>query len=187
VAGAMAPAIEAVTAPSPVRAGTGNASRFPRPRGTVPRRSAGPGEAEASARPGGGEAPAVGGAGAGRGLWVPGGCVISRALWQRRWPLPWHPGPAFRPFGREQEAHHFSPARARRCPGDRQVRAHRQASSGTGCSVAPRQVRWPLPGCSRRMQAHGFPALRSGSPCGWHVSTFPLRRARPKRRKSCQT
>ncbi len=51
----------------PFRTGSGNAPRFPCPRATVPRRPAGPGEAETSARPGGGEAPAGGGAGAGRG------------------------------------------------------------------------------------------------------------------------
>jgi hypothetical protein len=46
VAGAMAPAIEAVTVLSQLRAGPGNASRFPRPRGTVPCRPAGPGTTE---------------------------------------------------------------------------------------------------------------------------------------------
>ena len=69
----MAPAIEADSVPSPVRAGTGNAARFPRPRGTVPCRPVGPGDTEASARPGGCEAPAGGGSGAGRGLWPPAG------------------------------------------------------------------------------------------------------------------
>jgi len=39
----MAPAIPAMRVPSSVRAGTGNAARFPRPSGTVPRRPAGPG------------------------------------------------------------------------------------------------------------------------------------------------
>ncbi len=72
VAGAMASAIAAVKVPSPLRAGLGNASRFPRPRGTVPCRPGGPGDTEASARPGGCKAPATGGAGAGRGLWAPG-------------------------------------------------------------------------------------------------------------------
>ncbi len=67
------PCIEAVEVPSPLRAGTGNAARFPRPRGTLPHRPAGPGTPQASARPGGREAPAEGGAGAGRGLWPPAG------------------------------------------------------------------------------------------------------------------
>jgi hypothetical protein len=62
---------------------------FPRPCGTVPCRSAGPGIAEASARPGGREAPAGGGAGAGRGLWAPGWPGGDVPKWQGRWPLPW--------------------------------------------------------------------------------------------------
>jgi len=45
--------------------------RFPRPRGTVPRRPARPGTTQASARPGGREAPAMGGAGSGRGALGP--------------------------------------------------------------------------------------------------------------------
>jgi hypothetical protein len=64
VAGAIAPAIAAVTALLPVRAGSGNAARFPRPRGTLPQRSGATRATEASARPGGREAPAGGGAGA---------------------------------------------------------------------------------------------------------------------------
>jgi hypothetical protein len=68
--------------------GGGNALRFPRPRGTLPQRPVPPAPTEASARPGGREAPARGGAGAGRGLWAPGGPGISVALWQGRWPLP---------------------------------------------------------------------------------------------------
>ena len=75
--------------------------RFPRPRGTVPRRPERPGDTEASARPGGREAPAVGGAGAGRGaLAPPGGTRGNDALWQRRWPLPWQRRWRFHPRGR---------------------------------------------------------------------------------------
>ncbi len=88
LAGATAPAMEAVRVRSSVRAGNGNAARFPRPRGTVPRRPAGPGRTEASARLGGGEAPAGGGAGAGRGALAPGWARISVPLRQGRWPLP---------------------------------------------------------------------------------------------------
>ena len=109
MAGAMAPAMEAVTVLSPLRAGTGNAPRFPRPRGTVPCRPAGPGTTQASARPGGREAPAMGGSGAGRGLWPPAGPDANVALWQGRWPLPWHPGPAIRPSVRDQETQRVSP------------------------------------------------------------------------------
>jgi len=72
----------------PLLAAPGNAARFPRPRGKVPCRPAGPGETEASARPGGCKAPAGGGAGAGRWLWAPGGTSGSVAQWQGRWPLP---------------------------------------------------------------------------------------------------
>jgi len=88
VAGAMAPAIEALTVPSPFRAGSGNATRvsparaqrFPADRQVrAPRK--------ASARPGGRKAPAGGGAGAGRGLLAPGWSRISAALRQGRWPL----------------------------------------------------------------------------------------------------
>jgi hypothetical protein len=95
VAGAMAPAMAAalavriLTVP-PIRAGSGNALRFPRPRGTLPPGPVQPALTEASARPGGQEAPAGGGAGAGRGLWAPGGPGIGGTLWQGRWPLPWH-------------------------------------------------------------------------------------------------
>jgi hypothetical protein len=69
----MAPAIEAVRVLSSVPAGIGNASRFPRPRGTERFRPAGPGKTKASARPGGGEAPAGGGAGTGQGFGPPAG------------------------------------------------------------------------------------------------------------------
>jgi hypothetical protein len=83
--------------PAPLRAGPRNARRFPRPRGTVHRRPAGPGIAEASARPGGREAPAGDGAGAGRGLWAPGGPGIGGTRWQGRWPLPLKRGWCFGP------------------------------------------------------------------------------------------
>jgi len=43
VSEAMAPAIAAVEVPAPLRAGPGNAARFPRPRTTVPCRPVGPG------------------------------------------------------------------------------------------------------------------------------------------------
>jgi hypothetical protein len=64
-------------------------------RATLPPRPVPPAPTEASARPGGREAPAGpgralagGGAGAGRGLWAPGGREVSGARWQGRWPLP---------------------------------------------------------------------------------------------------
>ncbi len=156
----------------PLWAGSGNAARFPRPRGTVPTGPAGPRGTQASARPGGGEAPAGGGAGAGRGLWAPGWPRISGTLWQGRWPLPERPGipkcvrtPLRAGPGK---ATRVSPAPARRCPVDRWVQAPRKASArpggreapaggGAGAgrglwppagpdpSVAQWQGRWPLP------------------------------------------
>ncbi len=95
--------------PRPLRAGKGNACVSPARAGRFPVDRQVREKQKASARPGGREAPAGGGAGAGRGLWAPGGPGISGTLWQGR---------------------------------------------------------WPLPGCARRAQAEGYPAFRSGSPCG---------------------
>jgi hypothetical protein len=67
------PGIPACSGPPSLRAGTGNAPRFPRPRGTLPPRPVPPTPTEASARPGGREAPAGSGRGAGRGVWPPAG------------------------------------------------------------------------------------------------------------------
>ena len=97
VAGAMAPAIAAGLAVRtlifrPLSGREKETHAFPRPRATLPPRPVHPAPTEDSARPGGREAPAMGGAGAGRGLWVPGGPGVSLALWQGRWPLPEIPG-----------------------------------------------------------------------------------------------
>jgi hypothetical protein len=62
-----------------LRAGSGNALRFPRPRGTLQPGPVKPAPTEASARPGGCEAPAMGGTGAGRGLWPP---AVLRSAWR---------------------------------------------------------------------------------------------------------
>jgi len=103
VAGAMAPAIAAEIVLSPVRAGPGNAARFPRPRATVPCRPADPGPAE-------GQRPTRRGRSARRwrgGRWpgalAPGWSRGSVALWQGRWPLPLKRWQRFHQFGREQE------------------------------------------------------------------------------------
>ncbi len=78
VAGAMAPAIEAGAALSPVLAGPGNATRVsPAPAGRSPVDRQVRDQRKASARPGGGEAPATGGAGAGRGLLPLAGRVVT--------------------------------------------------------------------------------------------------------------
>jgi len=127
-----------------LRAGTGNATRVsPARAGRCPVDRSAQAPRKASARPGGGEAPARGGSGAGRGLWPPAGAGHSGSLWQRRWPLPWQRGLAdcgktFWPIhGRDQETHGVSPARAGRCPVDRQVQAPRKASARPGGREAP--------------------------------------------------
>jgi hypothetical protein len=107
------------------------------------------------------------------------------------------PGKGIAPLGGTRKRTAF-PARARRFPADRQVQAQRQASARPGGREAPAlgrggrwpgalapgaprisralwQGRWPLPGCVRRAQAEGFPALRSGSPCARHFFSTLLR------------
>jgi len=89
VAGAMAPAIEAVTLPSPLRAGSGNATRVsPARAGRCPvdrqvreHRRPAPDPAGEKRPPGAGRALAG-------GLRAPGWSRISAMLWQGRWPLP---------------------------------------------------------------------------------------------------
>ena len=75
--------------PPPLRAGTGNALRFPARAERCHQDRCCPHQERPAPAPGGREAPAGGGAGAGRGLWPPGGREGSVALWQGRWPLPW--------------------------------------------------------------------------------------------------
>ena len=85
-----------------------------------------------------------------------------------------------------------SPARAARCPVDRQVREQQKASArpggrearaggaaGAGRGLWPPgwkrgsgtlwQGRWPLPDRPRRAQAEGFPAFQPAVPCGRNV------------------
>jgi len=164
--------------------------RFPRPRGTVPCRPAGPGTTE-------GQRPTRRGRSARRGRvgrWP--GALGPRLAWSRRSavakamafasttvkvlsPLRAGSGNATR----------VSPARARRCPVDRQVREQQNASarpggreapamggSGAGrglwppagpeAGVAPWQGRWPLPDRTGSLEEFCLPAK---SPCGWHV------------------
>jgi len=71
-------------------------------------------------------APAGGGSGADRGLWTPAGPDPGVAQWQGRWPLPLKRSKCRRLSGREQETQRVSPARAGRCPTDRQVREQRR-------------------------------------------------------------
>jgi len=158
----MAPAIAAVKVPSPFRAGTGNAARFPRPRGTVPCRSARPGITK-------GQRPTrrAGSARRGRvGRWpgavAPGWTRASAALWQGRWPLP--KGPVIPectgapPRTGAGNATRVSPARAARCPVDRQVQAPRKASARRG--RAGRRAGAIAPARPREARSEEGPAIR---------------------------
>jgi len=106
--------------------------RFPRPRGTIPCRPAGPGTPQASARPGGREAPAMGGSGAGRGLWPPAGQGTAQRCGRGDGPCHWNGESACATPGGSGYATRVSPARARRCPVDRQVRDQQKASACRG-------------------------------------------------------
>jgi len=132
----------------PFRTGSGNAPRFPRPRGTVPRGPAGPGVTEASARPGGREAPARGGAGAGRGaLWAPRRDKGRRGAGAEATAFARVTGhPREHPFGREQETHRVSPAPARRCHADRQVREGQRPAPDPAGAKRPPVAGRPLAG-----------------------------------------
>jgi hypothetical protein len=132
----MAPAMAAVKLLLPPRVRSGNAPRFPRPRATVPCRPAGPGTWQASARPGGREAPAVGG----RAL---AGGFGPRLDMGQRGAVAGAMAPAIEavkllsPLRAETGNASRFPARARRCPVDRQVQAPRKASARPGGREAP--------------------------------------------------
>gem|GEM_PF-4485032 len=178
---------------APLRAGKGNALRFPRPRGTLPPRPVPPTPTEVSARPGGREAPAGGGAGAGRGLWPPAGqgsawrhgrgdgpCQCSGAGGSD-YGLPPR-------SGRDPEAHCGSPARARRCRQDPCCpHQERSAPAGGGCAGGSGAGR----GLFGSRQSRGQPGAVAGAMAparmrkgraGGRVSRFsvrqPLRGAR---------
>ena len=102
---------------------------------------------KASARPGGREAPAGGGAGAGRGLWAPGGPTISGTLWQGRWPLPGcerraqaEEFPAFR-SGSPCRRHFSAPCQCRSIPG-KSGRVKAQPRRRTSVDHSPMSSRW---------------------------------------------
>jgi len=181
----MAPAIEAVSIPSSFRAGIGNALRFPRPRATVPRRPAGPGETEASARPGG----------RGPGAVAPGWTRGGVALWQGRRPLPgcvrrtqaeevpasrsgsrcgWH---VFSILAVVPDCRHRFGIRTCRLPGSHSRRVPAgveklacSAFSGP-CTITTRVS------CSRPASA-----LRRAAACGWTMSSRSSRRPASGRR-----
>jgi hypothetical protein len=164
--------------------------RFPRPRGTLPPRPVPPAQTEASARPGGREAPAGGGAGAGRGLWAPGGPGISGALWQGRWPLPlkrgWCFGPcssAPSPGGKRKRTAFPPPARdaakktgaARTTRGQRPTRRARSARQGRGGrwpgALGPRRARDQRGAVAGAMA----PAMTAGLAVRIQIVRAPLR------------
>jgi hypothetical protein len=156
-----------------LRAGPGNAPRFPaRARQCTVDRLVRE-QQKASARPGGSEAPAGGGAGAGRGLWPPAGQGST-------WRCGRGDGPCQRDrasrnaqdrhSGREQEKHCVSPARARRCPVDRQAREqpptgrlHAQRRARAMAPARPREA-----GADRKLSC--FPVRQSRQPERCHPS-----------------
>jgi len=183
----MAPAIAAGAVLSSVRAGSGNAARFPARarRCPVDRQVQAP--RKASARPGGGEAPAGGGAGAGRGLWPPAGQEPAWRCGRGDGPCYCSGEGAFVSAGGIRKRSAFPRPRAT-VPADRQFRDKRKASARRGrggrwpgalapgwtrISVVLWQGRWPLPlkrwQCFRQWGRHpetrpAFPPpLRDGS------------------------
>jgi len=133
----MAPANGAVTALSSVRAGKRD-PRFPARAERCPVDRQVREQQKASARPGGGEAPAGGGSGAGRGLWHAAG---QGSVWRcGRGDGPCHGSGAVPPPLRAGpgNATRVSPARAERCPVDRQVReGQRPAPDPAGAKRPP--------------------------------------------------
>jgi hypothetical protein len=180
---------------TPLRAGTGNALRFPRPRATLPPGPVPPAPTEDSARPGGREAPAGGGAGAGRGLWAPGWREVSLALWQGRWPLPWQRRSSAAASGGTPKRTAFPRPARTAATKTRATRTNgRPAPDPAGEKRPPgRGKRWsgalgnPAGRClmyrmARAMAPAGTrgegqsPAFGSGSACGWHCfCTLPGR------------
>jgi hypothetical protein len=141
----MVPVIEAVKEFSSVRAGTGNAPRFPRPCGTVPRRPAGPGTPAGQRLPGAGRALAGG--------------LGPRLAWDQRGAVAGAMAPAIeaakvRSLVRAGpgNAPRF-PARAGQCPVDRHVQKQRRPAPDPAGEKRP-------PGAGRAL-AGGF-----GPPAG---------------------
>jgi hypothetical protein len=166
VAGAMAPAIEAVKVPAPSPGGNRKRTACPPPArdGVLQtgrsRNSAGqrPTRRPRSARP-------KGGAGAGRGLWPPAGHGTAQHC--GRGDGPCHGGDAVPPPLRAGSGNvpRFL-ARARRCPVNRQVQAPRKASArpGGGEAPGPRAGRALAGGCGPRLAKGQRRAVGDG-PC----------------------
>ena len=149
---------------------------------------------ETSARPGGREAPALGRGGRCPGALAPGWPRINVALWQGRWPLPMQQGWWFglcssAPFrAGPRNALRFPRPRAALpprpvLPAPREVsarrwRVYRRVGRGPRAFWPPAGRGQPgavagamAPARTREgAQAEEFPAFRSGSPCGGHVS-----------------
>ena len=106
--------------------------RFPARAGRCPVDRSVQAPRKASARPGGREAPAGGGSGAGRGLWPPAGQGTAQRCGRGDGPCHWNGESACATPGGSGYATRVSPARARRCPVDRQVRDQQKASACRG-------------------------------------------------------
>jgi hypothetical protein len=177
----------------------GNRKRiaFPRPRGTVPCRPAGPSATKASARPGGCEAPAMGGSGAGRGLWPPAGGMSTWRCGRGDGPCQLSGDGTFTSPNGVKKRTAFPrlcgtvpcrPAGPETAEGQRPTRRARSARRGRGgrwpgalapggprVSVALWQGRWPLPERPGIPQCTG-PPLRGGTGNATRVSPARARR-----------
>ncbi len=183
VAGAMAPAM-ATAQFRPPPGGTPKRMRFPRPRGTLPPGPVPPAPTEASARRGRG------------GRWP--GALGPRRTKDQLGTVAGAMAPAMatmqfrRRFGRDQETHCVSPARAELCHQD-PCHPHQQrpapgpagekrppwggAGAGRGLWAPGRregsgalwQGRWPLPGCGRARRRKRCPRSGQAAPA---VGTF---------------
>ena len=113
----------------PLRAGTGNAPRFP----ACAERSPADRQVRDQQRP----APAGGGSGAGWGLWPPAGQGTAWRCGRGDGPCHLSGGIAFVPPGGNRNGDPRFPDRVGRCPVDRSVQAPRKASARPGGGEAP--------------------------------------------------
>ncbi len=164
----MAPAIEAVKVPSPVRAGSGNASRFPRPCATVPCRLAGPGSTKGQRPTRRARSARRGRGGRWPGALAPGWSSGSVALWQGRWPLPWKRGHCFlRPRGTLPPG----PSPPAPTAGQRPPVAGRALAGGFG----PRQAKDQRGAVAGAMAPAGIRRTRAGARISRLAVSQPLR------------
>ena len=158
----MAPAIEAVRVLSPLRAGTGNATRVsPDRAGRCPVDRSVREAQRPAPDPAGAKRPPFAGRALAGGFGPTAGPDASVPLWQGRWPLPLKRGRGCGLFRREQETHCVSPARVERCPVDRQVLERQRPAPDLAGAKRP-------PGAGRAL-AGGFgprPVLIQAQRCG---------------------